>query len=667
MNDDEKVCKHHLARKAYLYVRQSTLRQVLEHEESLRRQYQLRENARLLGWPEEQIEVIDCDLGLSGASADREGFQRLVAEVGLGKAGLVMGLEVSRLARNSTDWHRLLEICALTETLILDEDGLYDPQQFNDRLLLGLKGTLSEAELHVIRARLQGGIRNKARRGELRTPLPIGFVYDDTGKVILDPDQQVQETIRLFFRTFRRIGTALGAVKFFERQNLVFPKRPLWSQRTVEWGKLDFSTAWRLLGNPRYAGIYFFGATRQRRLPNGRGILTRRPREEWIAYQEAAHPGYLSVEEYEENLQQLAQNGRRVGADHRSTVREGPALLQGLVLCGRCGRHMTTHYHRRGEALAPSYECTSKTSPQCQHIHGAVVDEAISALLLEMVTPLTLELALEVSAEVSRRFDESQRLRMQRVERARYEAELARDRFLQVDPRHRLVAVSLEADWNEKLHALAEAQSELDRQENERPRLSDQQRTEVLGLATDFPRLWRDPGTPAREKKRLLRLLIEDVTLLAGEFIEAHVRFRGGPTRTLKLVRPKNAFELRRTPGEIVSAIDNLLDQHTEEEVACLLNERGLKSGAGIRFNAEIVADVRRKNHLKTRSARLRNAGYLTAYEAAQRLHIGKEKLLEWVAAGRVRTAAVTPGKRMYQIDSLLTDESRRKEVQYEA
>ena len=265
MNDQEKVLGSHLARKAYLYIRQSTLRQVFEHQEGRRRQYQLREQARFLGWPEDQIEVIDCDLGLSGASADRKGFQQLVAEVGLGKAGLVMGLEVSRLARNSTDWHRLLEICALTETLILDEDGLYDPQQFNDRLLLGLKGTLSEAELHVIRARLQGGIRNKARRGELRTPLPIGFVYDEAGRVALDPDQQVQETLNLFFRTFRRVGTALGTVKYFKRHNLSFPKRSVWSRQPVTWGELDFSTAWRLLGNPRYAGIYFFGATRQRR------------------------------------------------------------------------------------------------------------------------------------------------------------------------------------------------------------------------------------------------------------------------------------------------------------------------------------------------------------------------------------------------------------------
>lgn len=667
MNDQEKVSSSHLARKAYLYIRQSTLRQVVEHEEGRRRQYQLQEQARLLGWPEDQIEVIDCDLGLSGASADRAGFQRLVAEVGLGKAGLVMGLEVSRLARNSTDWHRLLEICALTETLILDEDGLYDPQQFNDRLLLGLKGTLSEAELHVIRARLQGGIRNKARRGELRTPLPIGFVYDEAGRVALDPDQQVQETLHLFFRTFRRIGTALGTVKYFKDQNLSFPKRPVWSRQPAEWGELDFSTAWRLLGNPRYAGIYFFGATRQRRLPNGRAILARRPREEWLTYQKDAHPGYLSVAEYEQNLRQLNENGVRCGADHRRCAREGTALLQGLVLCGRCGRHMIVHYYHRQGVLVPSYICPSKTGPQCQYVNGSGVDEAIGALLLEMVTPLTLELALEVHAEVSRRVDQAQRLQQQRVERTRYEAELARDRFMQVDPRHRLVATNLEAEWNEKLRLLAEAKSDLERQANERPDLSQQQRAEVLGLASDFPRLWQDPRTPIREKKRLLRLLIEDVTLTAGDLIEAHVRFRGGPTRSLKLPRPINPFELRRTPAEVVRAIDDLLDQHTEEEVAAILNERGLKSGTGSSFRLKIVTSIRRAYGLRTRRDRLRKAGYLTASQAARRLRVGSLKFHQWVTEGRVRSHRVARGDFLYQLDPQVTDDSSPKEVQYEA
>lgn len=326
---------------------------------------------------------------------------------------------------------------------------------------------------------------------------------------------------------------------------------------------------------------------------------------------------------------------------------------------------MIVHYYHRGGALIPTYICTSKTGPQCQYVHGSGVDEAIGNLLLEMVTPLTLELALEIHSEVSRRCDEAQRLQMQRVERARYEAELARDRFMQVDPRHRLVASNLEAEWNEKLRLLAEAKSDLERQANERPELSQQQRDEVLGLSSDFPRLWQDPRTPAREKKRLLRLLIEDVTLVADELIEAHVRFRGGPTRSLKLPRPINAFELRRTPAEVVHAIDDLLDQYTEQEVSAILNQRGLKSGTGIPFQPKIVASIRRAYGLQDRRGRLCKAGCLTAEQAARRLHIGRQKLHQWVAEGRVRSLSVAVGVFMYQIP--LVDESRQKEVQYEA
>ena len=328
---------------------------------------------------------------------------------------------------------------------------------------------------------------------------------------------------------------------------------------------------------------------------------------------------------------------------------------------------MIVHYYHRQGVLAPTYICPSKAGPQCQYVNGNGVDEAIGALLLEMVTPLTLELALEVHAEVSRRVDEAQRLQAQRVERARYEAEVARDRFMQVDPRHRLVATNLEAEWNEKLRLLAEAKSDLERQANERPELSQQQRAEVLGLSSDFPRLWQDPRTPVREKKRLLRLLIEDVTLVAGDLIEAHVRFRGGPTRSLKLPRPINSFELRRTPAEVVRAIDDLLDQHTEEEIAAILNERGLKSGTGVPFQPKIVTSVRRAYGLKTRRDRLRKAGCLTASEAARRLRIGRPKLYQWVIEGRLRSHCVARGDFLYQLDPQLTDDSRPKEVQYEA
>src|SRR6266542_6722630 len=352
MNPESKVAAEHLQRSAYLYIRQSTLRQVLENTESTQRQYALRQRALSLGWKEEQIVVIDRDQGQSGAStADREGFQRLVADVGLGKAGIVMGLEVSRLARNCADWHRLLEICALTYTLILDEDGLYNPGHFNDRLLLGLKGTMSEAELHVLHARLIGGQRAKASRGELQMKLPVGLGYDATGKVVLDPDLQVQAAVRTFFETFRRTGSATSTVRSFREQGLLFPRRLSYGphQGELAWGPLLHHRALRALKNPRYAGAFAYGRTRGQRTAGGRERRRSLPREQWHTLILDAHPGYIAWSEYEENLRRLRENGQAYGADRRkSPPREGPALLQGLAICGRCGDRMTVRsYHSR--------------------------------------------------------------------------------------------------------------------------------------------------------------------------------------------------------------------------------------------------------------------------------------------------------------------------------
>jgi DNA invertase Pin-like site-specific DNA recombinase len=373
----EKVKPDHLKRNAYLYIRQSTLRQVLENAESTFRQYDLRQAAVALGWPIERIMVIDSDQGQSGATAaDREGFQRLVTEVSLGRVGIVLGLEVSRLARNSADWHRLLEICGLTDTLILDEDGVYDPGHYNDRLLLGLKGTLSEAELHVIRARLPGGILNKARRGELQSPLPVGFIYNSEGRPILDPDQQVQECLRFFFDTFRGTGSACGVVKAFRRKQLRFPQRLKKGPHKgeLEWGALMYSRAVNILHNPRYAGAFVYGRYGTRLKPDGKETHTKLPKEQWILLKDV-HPGYVSWEQYEQNVQRLQENARAHGHDRRiSPAREGPALLQGLAVCGRCGSRMTVRYHMRQRKLIPEYVCQSDGADHiisvCQRLSG---------------------------------------------------------------------------------------------------------------------------------------------------------------------------------------------------------------------------------------------------------------------------------------------------------
>ena len=597
-----KVQARHLKRKAYLYVRQSTLRQVFENTESTKRQYALRERAMALGWAAEQVVVIDSDLGQSGASAvDRAGFQRLVTEVGLGRAGIVMGLEVSRLARNSTDWHRLLEICALADTLILDEDGVYDPAHFNDRLLLGLKGTMSEAELHVLRARLRGGILNKARRGELEVRLPIGFVYDAQGGVRLDPDARVQESVRLLFRTFRRTGSATATVKAFRDEGLQFPRRIYRGSRKgdVLWADLEHSRVLWVLHHPRYAGAFCFGRTRQRKHPDGHSAYARLPPEEWIALIHDAHEGYITWAEFEQNVQRLQENANVFGADReRGAPREGPALLQGLVVCAVCGERMTIRYHRHGERTVPDYVCQrsgiAHAQPLCQSINGGGLDDAVGRLLVERVTPVTLEVALAVQKELDSRSDESDHLRRQEVERSRYQADLARRRYMQVDPDNRLVADSLEVEWNQRLRALADAQERYDKQRHAAgAELDAGQRASIMALAKDFPRLWNDPRTPDRERKRMARLLIADVTLLKGNDIRAQVRFNGGATHTLHVPLPKPAWLLRQTPPAVVAEVDRLLADHTDAETADQLNRQGMLSGEGKSFNRLMVRRIR--------------------------------------------------------------------------
>jgi DNA invertase Pin-like site-specific DNA recombinase len=621
----EKVNAGHLRRNAYLYVRQSTMRQVFENTESTKRQYALRQRAIALGWAVEQIVVIDSDLGQSGASAaDREGFQRLVAEVSLGKAGIVLGLEVSRLARNSTDWHRLLEICALSDTLILDEDGIYDPAHFNDRLLLGLKGTMSEAELHVLKARLQGGILNKARRGELESPLPVGFVYNASHQAVMDPDGHVQTSLRFFFETFRRTGSAMATVKAFRTQGVLFPRRLKKGLHKGDllWAELTHSRALQVLHNPRYAGAFVYGRTRTRAQADGKDHLQQRPRGEWILLP-GVHVGYVSWQEYEENERRLLDNAQAQGDDRRkSPAREGPALLQGLVLCGNCGRRMTVRYHRHKMRLIPDYVCQRQGiehgKPVCQSINGEQIDRRIGELLLETMTPMALEVALSVQQEIETRMEEVDHLRRKQVERARYEADLAERRYLQVDPANRLVADVLEGEWNAKLCALHEAQEEYERQGRDHsPLVTDSTRARLATLAGDFPKVWLEAGTPDREKKRMIRLLVEDVTLLKRETVAMHVRFKGGSTQSLELPLPLQAFEMRKTNEAVVREIDRLLDTYTEGEIALKLNAQGMCSGTGNPFTQIIVQRVRRAYHLKTRYHRLRAQGLLTLREMA--------------------------------------------------
>ena len=664
MSESLKIQPHHRARGAYLYVRQSSMRQVMENIESTKRQYALRGRATALGWRDDQILVIDCDQGESGASAAwREGFQRLVTDVSMGRAGIVMGLEVSRLARNNADWHRLLEICALADTLILDEDGVYDPSHFNDRLLLGLKGTMSEAELHVLKARLRGGILNKVRRGEYRCVLPIGLVYDAAGDVALDPDAQIRETIAYFFETFARVGSAHQTVKAFRHEGLCFPSRRHHGDAT-RFQPLTIWTAIRTLHNPRYAGVYAYGRRHYRRAADGKRLQRPRACADWLACIPNAHPGYITWDRYQEHLTLLESNGRGYDVARASPPREGTALLQGRAVCGRCGRHLRVRYAARRGRLEAWYVCDraqgSRAEPHCQSIAGPPIDEAVGALVAAQMTPAAVELALEIRREIDVRHEEADQLRCRAIERSQIDADLAQRRFMLVDPRNRLVADTLEAAWNDTLRAVATAREDRERGHQQDQRLLDDAlRERLVAMTTDFQTLWADPHTANRERKRLLAHIIEDATLIklpAEGLIKIHVRFKGDRTETLTARNPQSSAQQVKTPGKIVALVDQLLDHHIYSEIADLLNAQGLRPGGSARrgrsdarFTAFRVAYLAHTYALRSRYDRLRDRGLLTSEEVTTRLGIHEATLASWVRHGLVTRHAYNAHAYLYE------------------
>jgi DNA invertase Pin-like site-specific DNA recombinase len=666
MNQSNKVQPHHLENAAYLYIRQSSMRQVVENVESTKRQYALRGRAIALGWREDQIIVVDNDQGESGASAAwRQGFQRLVSEVGMGRAGIVMGLEVSRLARNNADWHRLLEICALTDTLILDEDGVYDPSNFNDRLLLGLKGAMSEAELHVLKARLRGGVLNKVKRGEYQCTLPTGFVYDNAGDVVFDPDSQVRETIVHFFETFLRVGSACQTVKVFRKEGILFPSRRNLREATI-FCPLTASTAMRVLTNPRYAGAYAYGRRRYRRAADGKHKIQRK-REcgEWLACIPGAHRGYITWEQYQQNLKILESNGHGYEIARASPPREGAALLQGRAVCGRCGRHFRARYAARRGRLDVWYVCdranAKEGAPSCQTIAGGPIDAAIGALVADAMTPAAVELALEVRREIEARHEEADRLRSRAVERAQIAADLAQRRFMMVDPNNRLVADTLEGEWNETPRTLATAREDRERsRQGDRLVLDKAVHKRLLAMTTDFQTVWTDSQTPNRERKRLLAYLVEDVTLIKHPeegTTTIHVRFKGGKVKTLATQNPKSSAQMVKATPELIALVDKFLDELTYPEIAERLNARGLRPGGSVRlgkaearFTALRVSYLVNAYGLRPRYERLRARGLLTKQEAAARLKIHVATLISWAKHGIVTRYAYNAHAYLYDL-----------------
>jgi DNA invertase Pin-like site-specific DNA recombinase len=634
VNAHEKVTANHLKRNAYLYIRQSTLKQVIENTESAKRQYDLKNRAIALGWSMDQIIVVDRDTGQSGKEVgDRKGFQELVAAVGMDKAGIVMGLEVSRLARNSADWHRLIEICAVTDTLILDEDGIYNTNDFNDRLLLGLKGAMSEAELHILKARLRGGVLNKARRGELKLPLPVGLKYEGE-RVVLEPHSQIQNSINFFFKTFESTGSAYLTVRVFREKALKFPKclRTGPHKGDLIWVEMTHSKALNILHNPRYAGVFSYGRTHQTKGPDGHRSVKKLPKNQWCVFLPDSHPGYITLEQFEANERQLSKNSQAYGMQRKTPPREGPALLQGLVVCGICGTRMTVRYHERKGGLFPDYICQSKSihlaRKICQVISGAPIDKAIGELLVKMMIPHTLEVSLAVQRELESHAQEADMLRKKSVEQAKYEVDLARRRYMCVDPENRLVADTLEAEWNEKLRLLKNAEEEYERQSKmDRMIIDEERKAQIMSLAIDFPRLWNHPNTSDRDKKRMVQFLIEDVTLIKHSKIIVNIRFKGGSTKVIELPIPLHYGILRKTNEKVVKEVDQLLNYYKDSTIASILNKRGYLSGDGLPFNTQSIMRIRNVYKLTSHRTRLREKGLLTRREMLQLLGIGNDTL----------------------------------------
>jgi len=657
---DPKIKPRHLAKQAFIYVRQSSPGQVQRHPESARRQYALAQRAERLGWPGDQVVIIDEDQGKSAAGSaaahDRDGFARLVSSVGLGEVGLILALEVARLARNSAEWYRLLELATLGGVLIADEDAIYDPRDFNDRLLLGLRGTISEVELHCIQARLHGARMSKVRRGEFPLLLPVGYVRNREGQVELDPDEEVQGTIRTIFAQFARLGTVTAVLRFFRDHGLRMPRRP-WGgpqHQQLVWVRPTYQTIHLVVSNPVYAGAYTYGR-RRRDDEVGAGLGAPGPRRRFALDELEVlihdhHSGYLSWEQYLANRARLRDNSRRF-ASSRGAPRQGQALLQGIVVCGRCGCRMRPHY----SASSPTYWCISRQrygDPICQALTISHVDQAVSEAFLAVVRPAEVEAALLLAEELARDQVQVERQWRLRLERARYEAERAFRQFDQVEPENRLVARELERRWNEKLRAAVDLDAEF-RQEQAKglSPLTDAEKATLRQLVSDLPALWRAPETTAEERKRLLRCLVSEVILErdegrrgAGGVTSIRIGWRSGACSELAVHRPTSG-EHSQTADVILQRIRALAEHESDDRIAAVLNTEGLTTQQGLPWTYQRVQRLRRYHQIPTecplipRGPAARGDGLVPLRAAATTLGVTPSALDHWQRWGFLTVA----------------------------
>ena len=659
MSEHGKLTVSHLRRQAFVYLRQSSQAQVERNVESTDRQYALVGRAMDLGFPREQVVVIDEDLGISGSGlSDRSGFARLAAEVALGHAGLVLGLEVSRLARNNVDWYRLLDLCGVTDTVIGDTDGLYHPGSFNDRLLLGLKGTMSEAELHVLRARLEGGIRNKAARGELRKALPVGFVWgDEEGEILIEPDEAIRGAIQTIFDRFAELGSVRQVWLWMRREQVQFPMRRF-THGEIEWTVPTYHQVHSVLESPVYAGAYVFGKTKRERYVDEHGQTRQRirrlPQADWGVLIWEHHPGFIDKATFDANRERIAGNTRPRAHEPGGAVREGQALLQGIAVCGRCGRKLKVHYQGRRGHQSPAYHCPSSILVEnrgswCLRIGGTQIDQAVAGALLAALTPAGVKAAVQAAEALEVDHDAALKQWRLQVERAEYQADRAERRYRQVEPEHRLVARGLERDWEQALTELAKAEAELALREQQRPRaLTDQERERLLALGADLGRVWSAPTTTDRDRKQLLRSLIEEVTIDANHperRATVTIRWKGGAITELAVTLPKPQPAIR-TDEDTIALIERLAVHYDDGRIAGILNRQGRRSARGERFTAIIVGGLRRYRNIPAYKppAEPPDGELLPVGKAADELGVAASTIFRWLQAGFIAGEQDTPG-----------------------
>ena len=657
-----KVQGIHLDRSAIVYVRQSTMQQVERHQESTRLQYNLVDRAAFLGWSSQRITIIDDDLGKSGTTvAGRPGFQKLVAEVSMDNVGVVIGIEMSRLARSCRDWYQLLDVCSVFGTLIADLDGVYDPTDYNDRLLLGLKGTMSEAELHILKRRMLEGKRAKARREELGMQVPMGYCRRPSGDVTKDSDEQAQSIVRLVFDQFERIGTLYGVLKYLVKHEIKMPQRIRSgiNKGDLKWSRPNRPSLNNMMRNPIYAGAYVYGRrpTDPKKQKPGKPSTGRTVAEpgQWEVLLKDHFPAYISWEQFEKNIRQLESNT----AQGTGVVKNGPSLLSGIITCGRCGLKMSPHYNNNGNKLR--YICdrmmVDYAQPLCQSLAGQCLDELTSKLVLMALEPSALEISLKVSEDIEAERKKIQQHWEQKLERAKYQSDRAFRQYNAVEPENRLVARTLEHQWEESLAELERLKMEHARFLSVQPvPLSEEERKKILQLAVDIPAIWGAESTTNSDRQAIIRQLIEDVMVtVQGESEKVSVEFKwlGGHTTTTTVIRPVARFEQLSYYNELVDRVKKLHEKkHNSQTISDILNSEGWRPPKRREtFNPQMVRTLISRQGIRTSKKKrpsdniAKGTNEWTIEDLAQKINMPKITLYKWLRQGKITGKKVYNGK----------------------